>query len=445
MLTYGSVCSGIEAASVAWETLGWKPSFFSEIENFPRLVLRTRWPDVPLHGDFTTINRGHYAAINVLIGGTPCQDFSVAGLRKGLAGKNGNLAIEYIRLAERLNVRWILWENVPGVLSNDKGRAFGTFLAEMGKCGYGTAYRVFDAQYFGVPQQRRRVFVVGYLGDWRPAAAVLFERESLCGDITPRRETEEGAAGTGGARTCLSVGADDAANGHLVAPTLDARSGRSVANGFATSGGLVAGTLEATAGRSCGAGTPLSMLAFGGGNCSGAINVSAGLNAKSTQRQDFETETLIAAVPINMQIATRHRAMGEKTGMGIGEVGDPAYTVQAQHGHAVAYNVTFCDANGTRSDRPNGGLYVNETDSAKSLTASGDMSTYIAGARSLVRRLTPRECERLQGFPDDYTLVKNAKGKLVADTPRYKAIGNSMAVPVIRWLGERIQKVDSLL
>ena len=187
-MIYGSVCSGIEAASVAWHRLGWRASFLSEIEAFPRAVLQHRWTGVPLHGDFTTIEAGQYEPIDLLVGGTPCQSFSVAGLRGGLADDRGNLALEYLRLADRLRPRWLVWENVPGVLSSNGGRDFGAILGGMVELGYGFAYRVLDAQFFGVAQRRRRVFVVGYLGDWRPAAAVLFESESLRGYPAPCRK-----------------------------------------------------------------------------------------------------------------------------------------------------------------------------------------------------------------------------------------------------------------
>ena len=190
-LKYLSICSGIEAATAAWHPLGWHPAGFSEIDAFACAVLAHHYPQVPLHGDFTRLRESDYAAIDLLVGGTPCQSFSVAGLRKGLDDDRGNLALEFIRLAEKSHARWVVWENVPGVLSIDEGRAFGTFLGGLAECGYGVAYRILDAQYFRVPQRRRRVFVVGYLGDWRPAAAVLFERESLRRDITPRRQARD--------------------------------------------------------------------------------------------------------------------------------------------------------------------------------------------------------------------------------------------------------------
>jgi DNA (cytosine-5)-methyltransferase 1 len=193
-LRFGSVCSGIEAASCAWHPLGWKAAFVSEIEAFPRAVLAHHYPDVPLHGDFTTIREGQYEPIELLVGGTPCQSFSVAGLRGGLADDRGNLALEYLRLADRLRPRWLVWENVPGVLSSAGGRDFGSILGGLVELGYGFAYRVLDAQFFGVAQRRRRVFVVGHLGDWRRAAAVLFERHSLQGHPAPRREAGEGTS-----------------------------------------------------------------------------------------------------------------------------------------------------------------------------------------------------------------------------------------------------------
>jgi DNA (cytosine-5)-methyltransferase 1 len=185
---YSSVCSGIEAATVAWHPLGWAPAFFSEIEKFPRAVLQHHYPGIPLHGDFTTINGDEYGPIDLLVRGTPCESFSSSGLRKGLDDARGNLALEYIRLVDRAQPRWVVWENVPGVLSSNKGRDFGALLGALVELGYGFAYRVLDAQFFGIPQQRRRVFFVGYFGDWRAAAAVLFE-EGATGRRSKTRRT----------------------------------------------------------------------------------------------------------------------------------------------------------------------------------------------------------------------------------------------------------------
>ena len=209
-MIYGSVCSGIEAATVAWHPLGWEPAFFSEIDAFPRAVLAHHYPEVPLHGDFTTIQAGDYRPIDLLVGGTPCQSFSIAGLRKGLDDDRGNLALEYLRLADRLRPQWLVWENVPGVLSSNGGRDFGAFLGGLVELGYGFAYRVLDAQFFGVAQRRRRVFVVGYAGDWRPAAAVLFERHSLSGDPPQSRGQGPGTA------AAAEGGVDESGLQHIV-------------------------------------------------------------------------------------------------------------------------------------------------------------------------------------------------------------------------------------
>ncbi|MEK9724885.1 MAG: DNA (cytosine-5-)-methyltransferase, partial [Rhodospirillaceae bacterium] len=173
-MIYGSICSGIEAATVAWEPLGWKPAWFAEIERFPAAVLAHHHPDVPNLGDFTKIDQSA-GPIDLLVGGTPCQSFSIAGKRLGLDDPRGNLTLEWLRLVQRLSPRWLVGENVPGVLSDDGGRTFGAILGTLAELGYGFAYRILDASHFGVPQRRRRVFLVGCLGDWRRAAAVLFE------------------------------------------------------------------------------------------------------------------------------------------------------------------------------------------------------------------------------------------------------------------------------
>ena len=189
-MKYGSVCSGIEAATVAWHDLGWEPQWFSEIEKFPSAVLNHHYPDVPNYGDMTEFKEWKNAKpIDILVGGTPCQSFSVAGLRKGIEDPRGNLMLTYLAMAEQFKPKWVIWENVPGVLSSNRGRDFGTFLASMGDIGYGWAYRILDAQYFGVPQRRRRVFVVGCLGDWRSAGEVLFEPESS--EVVEAKRTEE--------------------------------------------------------------------------------------------------------------------------------------------------------------------------------------------------------------------------------------------------------------
>jgi DNA (cytosine-5)-methyltransferase 1 len=199
-MKYATVCSGIEAPSVAAEPLGWIPVWFSEIEPFPCKVLAHHYPDVPNLGDMTKITKeriDELGPVDVFVGGTPCQSFSIAGLRQGLADPRGNLALEYLRIADALRPRFVVWENVPGVLSSNGGRDFESFLTALAELGYGWAYRVLDAQFFGVAQRRRRVFVVGCAGgDWKRAAEILFEPESVRGDSAPSREAGEGITRT---------------------------------------------------------------------------------------------------------------------------------------------------------------------------------------------------------------------------------------------------------
>lgn len=390
-MRYGSVCSGIEAATVAWAPLGWKAAWFAEIEKFPSAVLAARWPEVSNLGDMTKIaaavRAGEVEAPDVLVGGTPCQAFSIAGLRNGLADARGQLTLSYVELADAIDDKRresgeeeaiIVWENVPGVLSS-KDNAFGCFLAGLagedeaiepgdrpaaGKsnqfwrwskkaghhiatwpqrgCVYGPqralAWVVRDAQYFGVAQRRRRVFVVASARTGFEPAEVLFEFDGVRRDSAPSRSAGKAVAALT-ARGVGTCGADDnqAQAGHLIA--------------------------------------------FGGGNTSGSIEVAACLTAKG-QRIDFDVETFAVHGTQDPDVNTEF-----------------AHTIGRNNG---AENVVF-----------------------------GNMQ---------VRRLTPMECERLQGFPDDHTLIA-WRGKDAAecpDGPRYKAIGNSMAVPVMRWIGERI-------
>ena len=373
MIRYGSVCSGIEAATVAWHPLGWEPSFFSEIEKFPREVLAHHYPDVPLHGDFTTIGADQYGPIDLLVGGTPCQSFSIAGLRGGLDDDRGNLALEFIKLAQRTRPRWVVWENVPGVLSSNKGRDFGTFLGALGEIGYGFAYRVLDAQYFGVAQRRRRVFVVGYLRDWRRAAAVLFERESLSGNSAPSRESREEVAGTIAARFGISRNNHEECVAE-VSPAV------STGAPFSKTGNE---RVE------CDALVTARMVAFG--------EYSTDWSASALKARDYKDTTDLVAYPLNTMTMQGRPSDNGRMGLGIGSETDPSPTLTKAHSHAVATSMA-------------------------------------------VRRLTPTECERLQGFPDGYTNIKDK----CPDGPRYKALGNSMAVPVMHWIGKRIQMVEDL-
>jgi DNA (cytosine-5)-methyltransferase 1 len=386
-MIFGSVCSGIEAASAAWLPLGFTCSFMSEIDPSARAVLKHYYGDTPLHGDFTTIEAGQYAGIDILVGGTPCQSFSVAGLRGGLADARGNLALEYLRLADRLRPRWVVWENVPGVLSSAGGRDFGAFVGGLAELGYGWAYRVLDAQYFGLAQRRKRVFVVGCLGDWRRAASVLFEPASLRGDTAPRREP-----------------------GERHAPTL-ARGSPSGGRTY----GLDADTCDS-----------LIPVAFGGNNTSGPIDIATALTAHGgpNGRCDFESETFIAFSCKDYgadagHVAPTLRAMGA-AGSHANAGGQLAVAIQ---GNMIGRADSAGPAGSGLSD-----------DVSFTLTKTDIHGVMHAGG---VRRLTPRECERLQGFPDDYTLIPY-RGKPMAEGPRYRLLGNSMAVPVMAWIGRRI-------
>jgi DNA (cytosine-5)-methyltransferase 1 len=458
-MRYGSVCSGIEAATVAWHPLGWEPAWFAEIEDFPSRVLAHHYPHVRNYGDFTTIPAGA-GPIDLLVGGTPCQSFSVAGLRGGLEDERGNLALEYCRLAARLRPRWVVWENVPGVLSSWTGPKpprdlepgqqweatetsdFGSLCAGLADLGYGLAYRVLDAQFFGVPQRRRRVFLVGYLGDWRRAAAVLFEPESLRGNPPAKRTAGQAAA-------------LDAGNG---AEGGNRRSAALTGNAYADRAGeeanlvpSVAGTLNAN-GKAAGSATqqdaeagmlvPLIAGTLGGGSGSRGW-------ACDTDRMTFIPQTITGPVTHTLR-ADGFDASEDGTGRGNDRRAAP-----------IAFDTTQITSQTNRS-QPAPGRPCHPLAAAAHPPA-------VAMTRA-VRRLTPRECERLQGFPDDYTAIPGgtrvSKAKieadyvkymsrggtlsleqalqLVADGPRYRALGNSMAVPVMAWLGRRIERVERI-
>jgi len=371
-MKYGSVCSGVEAATVAWHDLGWEPQFFSEFDEFPSAVLKNHYPDVPNYGDMTKYKDWNLndKSIDLLVGGTPCQSFSISGLRKGLHDDRGNLMLEYLRMADELKPKWIVWENVVGVLSSNKGRDFGTFLTALGEIGYGFAYRVLDAQYFGVPQRRRRVFVVGCLGDWRSAGKVLFKPDCLSGDPPPSRE-----------------------KGERIAPTV------TTGPPFSRTGNE---RVEAEA-----------LVTFSPQN-----SASNGLSISEHTVPTLQTKKQSAvAIPIHDQATRFSGKRGEKqdgkgNGFGIGEDGAPMNTLTRGDRHAVAYKD-----------------YLRFFDTFREMK---------------VRRLTPRECERLQGFPDDWTRIqwKGKKPEECPDGHRYKAMGNSMAVPVMRWIGQQIKQVN---
>ena len=358
-MNYLSVCSGIEAATVAWHDMGWNPVGFSEIEKFPSQLLAHHYPNVTNYGDMTKFKEWNInEPVNLLVGGTPCQSFSVAGLRKGLEDPRGNLMLTYLAMADHFKPQWLLWENVPGVLSSNGGHDFAALLQGMAELGYGVAYRVLDAQHFGVPQRRRRVFVVGCLGDWRSAAKVLFESESLCRDITPSREKRKSSASF----TKTSFG------------------------GYSEG----TGTLRASGGD------------LGGGS-----------------------ETLVSNWPASIA-STLNASFGSKLGLENQHINSGAPLFVSAHANKVAM---ACDTY-------NGTIQGNVSATLTSASGISNATGPKVMQHMAVRRLTPMECERLQGFPDNYTNTPTS-----SDSTRYKALGNSMAVPVMKWIGNRINNV----
>jgi DNA (cytosine-5)-methyltransferase 1 len=571
-MKYLSVCSGIEAATTAWHHMGWNPVAFSEIEKFPSEVLSHHYPNVPNLGDMTKFKEWNLNdSIGLLVGGTPCQSFSVAGLRKGLEDPRGNLALIYCGILDKFKPKWFLWENVPGVLSSGGGRDFGSFLGAVAELGYGFAYRVLDAQYFGVAQRRRRVFVVGYLGDWRPAAKVLFESESLRRDTSPSRsKREEVTARTGigpeisgplaarrfaetdGLSTtsaqmiavppvanCLQTSCNDysRADGFNMIALAENTIGRQPHNGGNGDGFTVDGpmyTLNATGVH--GVAIPINTMtcqgrpsdngrmglgigkdgdpcptiteahshavAFqqntrdevryinGDGQIAGALMAEPGMKQQNYVMQSYGFEPGIAKREGEPSRFVEEMAPTLRAGMGDNQTAvavipfdttqitspqnfshpkpnDPCHPLTA-HGHTPAIAIGVDTYNGTES----GDVAVTMTAAGGSSTHSGPkvmvdnqviswdselnpnvdkMGTLMRGGQGgrmdgvmhnmAVRRLTPMECERLQGFPDSYTDIK-PKGKPTPDGPRYKALGNSMAVPVMKWIGERINQYE---
>ena len=402
-MRYLSVCSGMEAASVAWHPLGWTPVGFSEIEPFPCAILKHRFPNTPNYGSLTEYQSWPLepGAIDLLVGGTPCQSFSVAGLRKGLADPRGNLALTFLGLADKLKPRWIVWENVPGVLSSGGGRDFGSFLGALVELGYGFAYRVLDAQHFGVPQRRRRVFVVACLGDWRAAAEVLSLREGLRGYSEKGRATRKEVTGTLSSRSSAGGG---------------------LGTDFDCAGGVQPVFRKSK--RACSTTDNETWVP------ADASNTLNNFDLGDTRT----THAVVQPVAWTQNQREEVRLLGDK----VGAIALPG-THQTNY---IAEPKVY--ENHAQDSRVTGPLEVAPTVAAKFGTGGGNVP--LVGAMA-VRRLTPVECERLQGFPDNWSRIswKGKPEEECPDGPRYKACGNSMAVPVMRWIGERIAAVDSTL
>ncbi|MCE1010013.1 DNA cytosine methyltransferase [Pseudomonas monteilii] len=486
-ITYGSVCSGIEAATVAWHPIGLKAAWYAEIEPFPCAVLAHHYPDTPNHGDMTRLAAmvlaGKIPAPEVLVGGTPCQAFSVAGMREGLADPRGALTIKYVELFDAIDhVRTkrgqpeatCLWENVPGVLS-DKGNAFGCFLGALvgeseelqppgGKwkdagCVYGptrtVAWRVLDAQYFGLAQRRRRVFVVASARAGFDPLEVLFEREGMRRDTAPRRGEGQDLAGRAPFGPALQCGCGWVFGldiGHYGCPNCEGDEGPAV---------------EVLAG----------VPAYGGHSLQGDVSQAATLTAKDT-RLDIESETFCVAPTLDASFGRLQGCSGQDANHGHGHLvvhgtQDPdvldglAHPLGRNSGQENALLAFSCKDHGADAgdlaptlramghggSHPNAGGQVavcitgeiTHTLKAEGFDASEDGTgrgqPMVQGGAG-VRRLTPRECEWLQGFPGDHTRIpyRGKPADECPDGPRYKAIGNSKAVFVVRWIGQRIQQ-----
>lgn len=545
-MKYVSIFSGIEAATVAWHPLGWEPLAFSEIDPFPSTVLQHHYPDIPNLGDITKIDWSPYVgAADIVVGGSPCQSFSVAGKREGLAGASG-LMFEYIRAVRELRPRWFVWENVPGAFTSERGEAYRQLLSEMDALGYGLAWRVLDAQFFGVAQRRERVFLVGSLGTMR-CAEVLFERESLSWNHQSSRQkrqalTEEAQERVGEAdhdSGCLNPGETQSrrvypASG--VYPTLSTRekSGQNQESVFTQFGDDVAGTLTSRYDSSPCVDRGANVVVDERDKVFLCQTAQTGSNGKLVKQDDVmntldrTNSTAVAALDFNptdarlryanddvsQTLTARARTGGNQVPLvqvqplvfnpnaGITEKGggfalseDVTPTLKTDHNPAVAFasnqrdevrelevagalaaqpgikqQTYICWADGqanamtsvdmaptltshAKKDPPL--IYPAEDSIGEDALIQRDMSatlsthntqTLITGGREkrslTVRRLTPRECERLQGFPDDYTDIPYRNKEHAPDGPRYKALGNSMAVPVMRWIGERIRMVE---
>lgn len=560
-MKYISIFSGIEAATVAWQPLGWKPIAFSEIDPFPSTVLQHHYPNVPNLGDITKIDwRPYVGAADIVVGGSPCQSFSVAGKREGLAGASG-LMFEYIRAVRELRPRWFVWENVPGAFTSERGEAYRQLLSEMDALGYGLAWRVLDAQFFGVAQRRERVFLVGSLGTMR-CAEVLFERESLSWDHQSSRQKRQALAEE--AQGC--VGEADHDSGRLtpgetqsrrvyptsgVYPTLSTRekSGQNQESVFTQFGDDIAGTLTARYDSSPCVDRGANVVVDERDKVFLCQTAQTGSNGKLVKQDDVmntldrTNSTAVAALDFNptdarlryahddvsqtltaragtggnqvplvqvQPVAFLYNQGSKARSLGLGEISP---TLKTDHNPVVAFAQNQCDDSREQGDvagalvvrqgakqqtyicradgqtnamagvnlaptltshakkdppiiypaedstgedepvtlqirggKPGGGKSALIQHDMSATLSTHNTRTLITGdneERGLtVRRLTPRECERLQGFPDDYTDIPYRNKEHAPDGARYKALGNSMAVPVMRWIGERIQMVE---
>ena len=645
-MRYGSICSGVEAASLAWRHLGWTPAFFSEVEPFPAAVLMQRlgatkplrpldpdaasdekdrkqrlsWqsqiadlPDggtVPNLGDFTQIKDGDYdGRIDLLVGGTPCQDLSIAGKRLGFDGSRSVLALDFVRLCFETGTRWVLWENVPATLSSHNGEDFARFVSLL--CGwdvpvpndgwrksgivigtpghFGVCWRILDAQYTrveqfprAIPQRRKRLFLVGYLDHWKYPAQVLFDGE-MCGGNTPPRRTKgqaPAAGAEGGIDTAKSIrmrcGKPGGGKGALIGDDLSHTLATGNDQTIVTlpkdakwwDGGDRAGTLTVTGDQQlmpdkgrlqCVIEPPgksvecldTRQVDVHDTDLAPTLIATDYKGGKAICYENHAQDSRIKPVEVSQSIVARMGTGGgnlplvkepdiigfiknDAGGVQQGFWKNVFPTLRAAITPAITWNecfhLSFCDANGTRKDRKNGGLYVTKAETSQTVTAKGPhtetviialdgdkmakaerkggsglgvsedgvmytqtvkdvhavaydecvpldlrnatrdpekhdaqnrqgvgvgedgapMNTVTAasvpgvGWQATVRKLLPIECERLMGFPDNWTRIswKGKPEEECPDAPRYKACGNSMCVNVMTWIGERIDEVN---
>jgi DNA (cytosine-5)-methyltransferase 1 len=378
--TFGSLFAGIGGIDLGLERAGFRCEWQVEIDDECRRVLAAQFPDVERFTDVCDVGADELVRVDLIVGGFPCQDVSVAGRRAGLAGQRSGLWHEFRRVVAEVAPRWVLIENVPGLLSSNDGRDMAVIVRGLVKLGYGVAWRVLDAQYFGVPQRRRRVFVVGHLGEpWSTPASILFEPQSCAGNPAPRRAPREGVAGTLGGGSGERGWAPDTDRMTFV-PTLTA-----------------------------GAGT--NRMSPGHGRDELMIPVSALTSRCGNTQDDQQTGQLLAFRPTD--------------GLDMSVYDDLSPTLKVGSGRGIPSGPAI--AQPVRTNQYN--------NSDPSMEASMRMHVHQGTA---VRRLTPLECARLQGFPDDWL-----NGLELSDSAKYRMLGNAVCVPVAEWIGRRILEAMS--
>ncbi len=533
-IKYLSICSGIESVGVAWNPLGFEPVGLSEIDPFRSAVLEYHYPEVKNYGDFTKIQKTDLRAQpDVLVGGTPCATFSIAGLREGISTERGNLALEFIKLAQRLQPTWVVWENVPGVLSSNGGRDFASFLGGLAECGYGFAYRVLNTEYVrtqrfprAIPQRRRRVFVIGHLGDWRCAAKVLFDSASMPENPRPLRRKRSGASkkpetNTGehsedqtfwtkinrqgeyvdesarkGVSSTLTAGGRHSAqqNAILVEHPTDVymmRDSQTGSNGKPYIDEDVSWSLTAHDRYTViETSTPDKTARIHKDEISPTLTAMTGGNRQpivfiEKETTDTDNSLIHCADEVEIVKVRKHEVDVEGLQKVLKESKDNKNYTMQQIANMTGVNKTTVD-HWFRTDNSFAiptediwedlkkvlGIETTKFDASitefeyregnyemsKRVYSSDGVSPTITasnpdakiqinpdGTNNVIRRLTPIECERLQGFPDNYTQIPY-RGKPKEECPvskRYEACGRAMSINVMEYMGDRLKKVHN--